>query len=158
MGWWSTCVMGGDTPLDLQGVLCDAMGIGFDYSGGGYKYGREHLEANLPRLVAVIEQSEKWWQWHKDTAYQVLGHMLMETGAEIPAGLRERIVRAAREDSDWRDRPLDEPDDGSANPGRRADMDEFIAAIQAHTTGAPTHVRREGLMEKIVKHLAEGDA
>lgn len=157
MGWWSTCVMGGDTPLDLQGVLCDAMDIDFDYSGGGYRFTREHLESSLPHLLDVIEAAGKWWEWHKDTHYQVLGHMLMETGAEIPEPLRERIVRAAREDSDWRTRPLDAPDDGSDDPERRSDMDKFIAAIQAHAAGTPTHVRREGLVDKLLKRQQPED-
>lgn len=83
------------------------------------------IEANLSRLVEVIEQPKKWWSHHKDTHYQVLGHMLMEAGAEIPEPLRERIIRAAREGGDWRDRPLDEPDDGSYDPERRASLDKI---------------------------------
>lgn len=151
MGWWSTCVMGGDTPLDLQGVLCDAMGVDFD--DGGYHFTREQLEENLLRLVTVIKEPCKWWSHHKDTHFQVLGHMLLETGAEIPESLRERIVRAAMEDSDWRTRPLDEPDDGNYDPERRASMETFAAAIKAHVAGTPTHIRQEGLFEKIEEHL-----
>lgn len=153
MGWWSTCVMGGDTPLDLQGVLCGAMSINFDYKDGRYHFTRGQVEEYLPRLLVVIEAPREWWSHHKDTAYQVLGHMLMETGAEIPEWLRERIVRAAREDSDWRTRPLDEPDDGSDDPERRASMEAFAAAIKAHVAGTPTHMRQEGLMEKLQEHL-----
>lgn len=150
MGWWSTCVMGGDTPLDLQGVLCDAMSIDFDYESGRHLFTREQIETKLAGLVTLIETPKKWWSHNKDTAYQVLGHMILETGAAIPEDLRARIIRAAREDSDWRDSP---GDDGNYDPERRVSMEAFAAAIKAHVAGTPTHIRQEGLFEKIEERL-----
>ncbi len=147
MGWWSTCIMGGDTPLDLQGAICQAMGLRFDYEKAGYNYTRTLLEERVQDVVACIEDTgdSAWWNHYGDRniAYQVLGYMFLETGADLPSALRGRIVKAARDD-EW----------AKEDPRRRAVMDNFIAALGAHVAGTPTKLLQVGLFEEIQRVLA----
>lgn len=145
MGWWDTCIMGGDTPLDLQGAICQAMGLSFDHEKAGYGYTRALLEERCADVVACIENEDAWWArcGDRNIAYQVLGYMFLETGADLPSALRGRIVKAARDD-EW----------AQEDPARRSVMDDFIAALQTHVAGTPTPLRRVGLFEAIERVLA----
>jgi len=145
MGWWSATIMGGDSPLDMQGVICDAMGVKYNFdikAAKGYVYDRGLIEKHLDAIVAVLEARK----WEREIGFQVLGVMVLETGAKISAALRKRIIAAAEAD-EW----MKEAGTGSE---RGKYIKDFIAAMKAHKPGRKTATTREGLFEAFARKLA----
>lgn len=140
MGWWSTCILGGDAPLDLLHVLCSEIGVAYNSEEGdawseyGFAYTRRDIDKNLP---AVLKRIEKM-RWDRGIAYQVLGHMILSTGAKLPAKLRDKIVAAAESD-EW----------AQEDEERAAEMAKLIKALHAHTPGKIKKLPQKGLLQLI---------
>jgi len=150
MGWWSATVLGGDPPLDWLGTLCVWMGIERNYDDGdkqdddryyGYPYTRELLESNLDKLVGRIR--EKCLD-EAHIAFQVLGAMLLDVGADIPTEVKTLICRACLVDG-WAN---------EADKERLFYMTDLHDKIRAHKPGEKTELAVEGLMDKIAEVLS----
>jgi hypothetical protein len=143
MGWWSTSIMGGDSPLDWEDEIYALSGVEKwqEDSDKMAKIPKGKLEANLPKIIKVIERESGW---EKQIAYQVLGVMLMRSGCEIKETLKANIVSAAHLD-DW----------AQEDTGRRKDCEDFANKIKAYI-GKPTEVKSKGLFEVFAEAIRDG--
>lgn len=147
MGWWSDDIMGGDTPLDIESIIYDALEIE-KYPDGNY-----NADVKIPadkfdydKIVKYLNNREKDGYWLKgDTGnifHQVLGVMMMGAGAPINKTLKNKMIKAAEQD-EW----ARESDD------RKNKMDSFIATLKDYDD-TPTKIKSVGLMETIAKGIA----
>jgi hypothetical protein len=144
MGWWSDDIMGGDTPLDLQSFIYDALGF--------IKYPEDSDEkVRIPsdgfdykKIVKFLKDRDGDDYWLKsDTGnifHQVLGVMMMESGAPISKTLKNKMIKAAQQD-EWAN------EDGG-DEDRKDKMDAFIAKLKNYD-GTSTIIKSAGLIETI---------
>ena len=145
MGWWSEDVMGGDTPLDLEAFIYDALEIEHD---GEIKIPKDKFD--YKKIVKFLKKREGNDYWLKgDTGnifHQVLGVMMMEVGAPIDKKLKAKMIKAATND-EW------------ANEGvldRQERMDRFIYNLN-HYVGSPLEIKTKGLIHTIIEGEAMKD-
>ena len=118
MGWWSDDIMGGDSPLDWKADICDVMKGKNSFS----KYGDDDLftgkmiQENLDKILKKIAKG--YDEEERQIGLQVLGCMVLSSGAKIPAKVRNQIIKAAEEDI-WMKENLE-------NRGRAKKIKEFI--------------------------------
>lgn len=127
MGWSDACVMGGDSPMDWEANLCEKAGGHYDDDEGNV-YTREQLESKLPELLAYIEGC----RGDQGIGFQVLGVMLLGTGAELTSEAKAKITKAAEND-EW----------ASEDRERQVHMQDLIECVQNHEPGTPTEVPSE---------------
>lgn len=87
MGWWSTTVMGGDTPLDFRGeMLADVCNLKESF------WDEYDCDVGHPTVAEVIESHmhdliEYAWsipiEQDRDIAFQVLGYLILESGIQV---------------------------------------------------------------------------
>jgi hypothetical protein len=100
MGWWSTDIMGGDTPLDYRCEIYEMVGIS-DY----YDVSREVKKEKLKSLIPLIENETIF----KDDDYipvigfQVLAVELMDNEVSISDKAKKVLIRNIKKD-DWNDK------------------------------------------------------
>lgn len=138
MGWWSEAVMGGDSPLDWEGDISDYIGGHFD-ADEGHIFTREQLESNLVDVVKRIETSGT----DVKIGLQVLGVLILKTGAQMPDEVRDKIVKAAEED-DWA---------AEDDRNRKAHMRDLIEKIKAHEPGSKSEVPAPSLLDQMRKDM-----
>lgn len=104
MGWWSDDIMGGDTPLDLQGDFEDKFGALDPYEGQF-----EDVATPPTFVLPTPEQSiafiEERLGYDGEITKQVVGFMLLERGAPLNDRLRALINEGLDEDEseNWND-------------------------------------------------------
>ena len=142
MGWWSCDVMGGDTPLDLQGDLYDALGVEQypdDDSCTENELKPEHFtEEAVEKYIddAVQQNDEEYLQ----LALQVLAYKGMEVGADI-SPWKYSITHAIITD-EWA-----KPDEES-----RVIMSNFLGTVREYK-GEPITLKSKGLFEVMAERL-----
>jgi hypothetical protein len=143
MGWWSTGIMAGDSPLDWEDEIYGLCGVEKwqEDSDKMVKIPKSILEVNTPKIVRVIERESGW---EKQIAYQVLGVMLMRSGCEIEEALKADIISAAHLD-EWA------TEDGE----RRKSCDEFVTRLKSYG-GKPTETPSKGLFEVFAEAIRDG--
>jgi hypothetical protein len=162
MGWWSASILGGDEPLDYLGDLADICGVGYrdkDESEDLTKLSAQEREARatlydyafsaeIVNDSATRKQMIKYCQeaYSPEIAHQVLGVILMATGAKIPKTLKQKIVKSAQKD-EWANNPDEE---------RMSYIQAFIAALNNYIDGTPVFTTVEGLFQKINENLSSG--
>jgi len=100
MANWNATVMGGDTPLDIEGnLLVDVCGIAFDdYIDMPIASFRDTFNIRLPTMVEYIDRMEVDNDDERNIAYQVLGVLLMRAGSDFPESIKALVVNAANKD------------------------------------------------------------
>lgn len=141
MGWWSTGIMGGDTPYDFKDEIYDICGIEEFGESSRNLIPKETFLNNLPKILEYIGASE----YDQEIGYQVLGVMMMEAGVEISPELKATMIEAAEND-EW----------ASEDEERRAAMRQFIMFLDVYDGSKPVVIRTPGLFETIAKHLEDG--
>jgi len=137
MGWWSTDIMGGDTPLDFEDEIFDICKVEkFPDEGGRNELSKEDIEQNLGEILAMLEKSNDY------IGYQVLSVLMMKTGARIPESLFSLL-----EDSCHLDEWAKESDE------RKESVDGLLAALRAYDNQNPIIVRSRGLFEVMAEKL-----
>lgn len=149
MGWWSATIMGGDTPLDIEAGLLETAGLSvFDYQEEGDELYRSKIESSINDMIYYIENEVSKWgdPDYINIGYQVLGVMIMSSGAKILPGLQKRIITAA-DDDEWA---------SEGNNERATYIHNFKTAIEQYDTNGGTSVivDEEGLFDKISEGLA----
>jgi len=150
MGWWSTGIMGGDTPWDVAGTLEVELGVAKedDY---------ENHCGHVPDQWNDIER-ENWRKafnkvsWAKlkklvsfadEVGIQVLGLMIMSCGAKITKQAEKDIVRACKMDEwamdDWE---------------RREEMRRLKDMVIEYNN-TPTTIPQKTLMDRFAEVLDE---
>lgn len=154
MGWWSTEINGGDTSMDVEGILASFMGLdeeADDYDGvvESGKLTTEVVQAFLYVECTdgghgfadrMIENGEG------SILYTVLGALLMEAGAEIPKDFRTEIIQQAYLDR-W----------AANNEERGVVIEEFIETLENYVDGTPTDLARGDFMSRATTPGYVGD-
>lgn len=146
MGWWSATILGGDSPLDDLGSLAKICGIGHgDYEKPGnfhgYMFSKSVVEKNLKRLVEWCEANK--YVEYRSIAYQVLGAVVLHTGAKISKALHKKLIDQAMAD-EW----MREEGTGSER-GRY--VQAFVRMLKAHEPGKSVQIPDQGLFEQLAK-------
>lgn len=142
MGWWSTGILGGDTPYDFKDEIYEICEVEeFDDSTVHHKIPKKTFADKLPEILEYIEASD----YDKEIGYQVLGVMMMEVGAEIGPELKEKMILAAQEDV-W----------AQEDEERKAVMEQFVQSLRSYESSTPIVIRTPGLFETIAKKMNEG--
>ena len=141
MGWWSTTIMGGDTPLDYQGELTDII-------SGGYLTGNDITAAQLENMDEVfvngkIESLVKYKDC-RSIMYQVLMVMAMRVGAKISSKLKLLAISNIRND-EWQ----------FEDSERKEVIDNLIQTLNQYDGSIRVKVKSEGLFEVFAKHQAD---
>ena len=119
MGWWGTNIMGGDTPLDIEGNIGDVLFTKEELVQHKVSYPSQ-LPNNVihQRLAERIGQWKEWFnpihsRWagygNGELAYHVIGWMCVTESVKIPDELKALIVQAVdfslatEEDWNWKD-------------------------------------------------------
>lgn len=143
MGWWSEDVMGGDTPLDLQSFIYNALDIK-QYPDKDYE-GEIVIPSNVydyDKIVKHLAKDDEYWLNGNtnNIFHQVLGVMMMESGAPISDELKANIIIGAEKDQ-WAN------EDGG-DELRKKIMDSLIETIKSYD-GTPTKIKSAGLLDKL---------
>jgi hypothetical protein len=162
MGWWDFGILGGDTPLDYLHSIEDIVGIerGEELEGALYPLDarpelKEAIEAHLDKLISGL-YSVKWEgkTYDQDHSrdpvwYQVVGAVIMATGASITDEQREIIVEKSLED-EWM---MEEGRDSS----RGLAILNFVDALNAYD-GEIRVIAQKGLFEKMAEMMSAGES
>jgi len=141
MGWWSTTIMGGDTPLDYQGELTDII-------SGGYLTNNDITAAQFENMDEVfvngkIESLVKYKDC-RSIMYQVLMVMAMRVGAKISSKLKLLAISNIRND-EWQ----------FEDSERKEVIDNLIQTLNQYDGSIRVKVKSEGLFEVFAKHQAD---
>jgi len=142
MGWWSTTIMGGDTPLDYQSDLTDII-------SGGYLTGNDITAAQLENMdeVFVNGKIESLVKNKDDRSimYQVLMVMAMRVGAKLSSKLKLLAISNIRND-EWQ----------FEDSERKEVIDNLIQTLNQYDGSIRVKVKSGGLFEVFAKHQADG--
>ena len=142
MGWWSTTIMGGDTPLDYQSDLTDII-------SGGYLTGNDITAAQFENMdeVFVNGKIESLVKNKDDRSimYQVLMVMAMRVGAKLSSKLKLLAISNIRND-EWQ----------FEDSERKEVIDTLIQTLNQYDGSIRVKVKSEGLFEVFNKHKADG--
>lgn len=145
MGWWSECIMGGDTPYNIAATVdemitgkefADSMHVPDKWPDTQQKIIREGFRKyGGPRKVA----NDIKYAWDYDRIYvdQVVALLAMSSGAEISEDFRRQVIESCDKShlksQEWCD-----------EDARSKVLDDFVALIEKYD-GSPTTKRQTGL-------------
>ena len=142
MGWWSTTIMGGDTPLDYQGDLTDIISGGYLTNDDITAKQFENMdEVFLNGKIESLVKSKD----NKSIMYQVLMVMAMRVGAKISSKLKLFAIGNIRND-EWQ----------FEDSSRKEAIDNLIQTLNQYDGSIRVDVKSEGLFEVFHKHQANG--
>jgi hypothetical protein len=144
MGWWSTTIMGGDTPLDFEGRIYEALGIEMFGKRGYNEIPKKKFEDKQNDVVKAIEELGKKG-WDVQIGLQTLGVMMMKSGAKINRKNKPLIIDAAESD-EW----------AKEDKERRKHVNNFVTALRSFTGKKKVLITNEGLFEAFEKHKGPG--
>lgn len=144
MGWWSTDIMGGDSPLDAKDEIFGICGVE-EFGDDGRELTKEDFEKNMPQILEFLRgQENNDYYDEKAIGFQVLGVLMMKAGAPISPELKQEILDNSQTDS-WAKEDME----------RGQIVENFHVAIE-HYDGAPVIIKSKGLFEAIDEHLSQG--
>lgn len=142
MGWWSTSVMGGDGPYDIQAEFEERFLVCVDRDE--YKY--ELQEAIDPQ--DVIHFIDNCTLDDICVVGQVAGFLQMTYGQRMNKELRANLIEYAKED-EW----------AYDNDERKAAMDRFIHAVNVYPSegGEADLPEQHGLLYQLLDAIDKGN-
>jgi hypothetical protein len=142
MGWWSTDIMGGDTPLDFESELYHHAGVKqFDEDCNSPDLTAEDIARALPAYLSEVAEKYEIAE-DRPVALQVLAYFMMKTGCPISEELKARFHQAA-DDDEW----------ASEDEERFRVMQEFKAALDSHQPGQSLTLPTKGLFQTIFEGM-----
>jgi len=157
MGWWSTDLMGGDSPLDWQGALYDKLDIPYfdeDHTNVGTHDGiseirpKEMSRTTQNNLIQYILDStessyEKYGECDsRSIGMQVLSLMILKSGAKMTKKNKTELSKWIKLD-EW----------GKENDERKDHIDDLLNAIEKYD-GKPMYYKGKGLFQAIGEGLS----
>jgi hypothetical protein len=143
MGWWSTDIMGGDSPLDFEDEIFDICNVNkFPEGGGMAKLTKEDLQPHLEEIIAMIEKSRS----EKVIGYQVLAVLTMGAGCPVDESLKAKMVEACHLD-DW----------SHENEEREIAVGGLLKALEAYDGKTPIKIKSRGLFEVMAEKLGNNE-
>lgn len=155
MGWWSACILGGDTPYDAHGwiwnIALKASNSELDYSSiclsdkiDPFSHDSDFLRKILDE--SAIQQIVKQISEH---AYdvcvysQVLALMIIESGAPMSEDVREFLLTNSRRDA-W----------AKEDEERAAYVNDLCGRIENYKSGEIQKIPSVGLFESMFNNLS----
>lgn len=158
MGWWDYGIMGGDTPLDIQGDFLDAMHRTYtdelDWSTGYWLLGPP---SGLHILMWVVAERERWMNHpcnYINKEYYlvspVVAYVILELGLTLDPALRNIVLV----DLAYEITRIDNGESLFNEPqGRKAALIEMMRGVEAYTGLPGSEPNSPGLFEKMAEHL-----
>ncbi len=148
MGWWSTDIMGGDSPLDVKDEIFEICEVEeFDDNDGHTDLTKEDLVNNLEKILGYIRKQENNDYYdERAIAFQVLGVLIMKAGAPISEELKAEIFENSKTDS-W----------AQENEERAQVVNLFHQALEVYDGKHPIEIKSRGLFEVMAEHLNSGN-
>lgn len=144
MGWWSTDILGGDTPLDWEDEFYGIAGVDKfkDAPKGRINYiPKEVLEKKQFEYSDLLDSADKWSE--SDIGYQVLAVMMMRAGASIDIEVKGKMVAAALGD-EW----------AREDSEREETMQGLLSALSQYDGQTPILIKSKGLFEVMAEKLS----
>lgn len=157
MGWWSTDIMGGDSPLDWQGVLYDKLDIPYfdeEHTNVGTHDGvseikpeemNRKVQNNLIQYILDSTQAsfDKWGECNsRSIGMQVLSLMIMKSGAKMTKKNKNELSKWIRID-EW----------ATEDHERKDHIDDLLYTIHKYD-GTPMYYKGKGLFQTIGEALS----
>ncbi len=157
MGWWSTDIMGGDSPLDWQGALYDKLGIPYfdeEHTNVGTHDGVSEIKPeemntkvqnNLIQYIldSTQETYEKYGECDsRSIGMQVLSLMILKSGAKMTKKNKKELTKWVKKD-EWASEEFE----------RQEHIDGLVEAINMYD-GIPMKYQGQGLFQKIAERLS----
>ena len=147
MGWWSTDILGGDTPLDWEDEFYGLAGV--DKFEGAPKGKVNYIPADVLdkmqfEFAARLDASDKWSE--PEIGYQVLAVMMMRAGASIDPEVKGKMVTAALGD-EW----------AKENSEREETIQGLVTALSQYDGSTPIMIKSRGLFEVMAEKLGGGE-
>lgn len=141
MGWWSTNIMGGDTPLDFEDEFFGICKVEkFPEPGKMNELSKEDFANHLDKMLESIHKSQ-----YEDTVnigYQVLAVLMLKAGAFISADLQDFMMQACEND-EW----AQESDE------RKIETNGLFFALLSYDNEHPIVIKSKGLFEVMAEKL-----
>lgn len=139
MGWWSTDIMGGDTPLDFEDEFFGICNVEkFPEGGGMASLTKEDITNHLDEIIASISKEK----YDQGIGYQVLAVIMLKAGAPISSELKFEMVKACQDD-EWA-QEVEE---------RQVSVLGLINALEAYDNKTPIKIKSRGLFEVMAEKL-----
>jgi len=140
MGWWSTDILGGDTPLDFEDTYYDICGVEkFPETGKMNELTKQDLETNLNKILDFLD-ADKWGE--SNIGYQVLAVLMLKAGAHISGDLQDFMMQACEND-EW----------AQEDTERKVATTGLFNALAAYDNQIPIEIRSRGLFEVMNEKL-----
>jgi hypothetical protein len=157
MGWWSTTIMGGDTPLDFKDTFYGMAGIEPSYSDNPTS--KEELPGLVESLterfihddgIRMKEILNKWgcgkpgsdyFNDHLSIGYQVLAVMYITSGAKLDESLKNLMLKWIPEDA-W----------SNKDDERRGHITNLTESLKNYDGSEKISITSEGLFEVMLKN------
>jgi hypothetical protein len=144
MGWWSTDIMGGDTPLDFEDTFFDICGVEkFPEIGKANELTKEDFAAHLNEIVDFLD-ADKWGE--SNIGYQVLAVGMLRAGAFISGDLQDFMMQACEND-EW----------AKENEERAVATQGLFNALSQYDNETPIIIKSRGLFEVMAQKLGGKD-
>ena len=143
MGWWSTNIMGGDTPLDFEDSFFDICKVKkFPEPGKMNELSKEDIANHLDEMIAYIHKGKSAYEDTINIVYQVLAVLMLKAGAFISADLADFIMQACEND-EW----AQESDE------RKIETNGLFKALASYDNEHPIVIKSKGLFEVMSEKL-----
>jgi len=141
MGWWSTSIMGGDTPLDFEDEFFHACNVEkFPEEGGKAELSKEDIANHLNEMLEYIHKTGD----DQNIGYQVLAVLMLKAGAFISGDLQDFMMQACEND-EW----------SQESDERKLATDGLINALASYDNEHPIIIKSKGLFEVMFDKLGE---
>jgi hypothetical protein len=141
MGWWSTSIMGGDTPLDFEDDFFDICKVEkFPEGGGMATLTKEDFTNHLDKMLECIHK----YKGEENIGYQVLAVLMLKAGAFISGDLRDFMMQACEND-EW----------AQENEERKVETDGLFNALASYDNEHPIIIKSKGLFEVMAEKLGK---
>lgn len=144
MGWWSTDILGGDTPLDWEDEFYGIAGVDKfkDAPKGRINYiPKDVLEQRQFEFSDLLDASINYME--PGIGYQVLAVMMMRAGASIDPVVKGKMVAAALGDQ-W----------AKEDSEREETIHGLVKALGQYDGKTPILIKSRGLFQVMEEKLS----
>ena len=159
MGWWSSDILGGDTPLDFQDSFHDLVGIDEGYDNEDDKtsvadrkmlYEKEDKSFVNKAIDGILNRwgcgdpEDAYYKEQLSIGYQVLAVEMMACGAKISDELKV-LMEFHIPNDEW----------SHDDQERAGKINQLYEALLSYTGEAPVVISSKGLFETIAEKLSK---
>jgi hypothetical protein len=143
MGWWSTDIMGGDTPLDFEDSFFNICKVNkFPEPGKMNHLSKEDFAKHLDEMLVIVHK----YDYEKEIGYQVLAVLMLKAGAFISGDLKDFMMQACEND-EW----------AQESEERKLATDGLYNALLRYDNEHPIIIKSKGLFEVMAEKLGDSN-